>query len=241
MDPRVIAIPGFSEPVSCWSHLLGAAVVLVASRWLFARARRADALWTAVVYVIGLLFMLSMSGVYHLLEPGGTPRMVLRRLDHAAIWIQIAGTFTPIHYVLCRGAWRWGFLGLIWVLAITGLTLKTVFFASMPQALGLSLYIGMGWLGAASAWHLTRERGWRYARPLLAGGLWYTVGAVLEGIGWPTLIDGVIEAHELFHLAVLAGAFVHWRFIQTRVFAPPVGSGGPGGLAPPSGAAPASA
>ncbi len=221
MTPRIIPIPGFSEPISCWTHLLGAGVVAIAMWWLFARARRVRALWPVVIYVTGLLFMLSMSGVYHLLEPGRTPRAVLQRLDHAAIWVQIAGTFTPIHAVLCRGRWRWGFLTLIWTLAITGLTLKTVFFTDMSAWLGTSLYIGIGWLGAASAWHLVQIRGRRFARPLIAGGLWYTGGAVLEAIGWPTLIPGVLEAHELFHLAVLAGAFVHWRFIWRDVLAEP--------------------
>ncbi|MEZ4268536.1 MAG: hemolysin III family protein [Myxococcota bacterium] len=223
MDPRIIAIPGFSEPVSCWTHLLGAGVVAVAMWWPLARARRAGFLWPVVAYVAGLLFMLSMSGVYHLLEPGRTPRAVLQRLDHAAIWVQIAGTFTPIHAILCRGWWRAGFLTLIWVLAITGLTLKTVFFTEMSAWLGTGLYVGMGWLGAASAWHLVQIRGARFARPLLVGGVWYTAGAVLEAIAWPTVISGVIEAHELFHVAVLVGAFIHWRFIYRDVLlAPPL-------------------
>lgn len=221
MDPRIIAIPGFSEPISCWTHLLGAGIVAIAMWWLFARARRVGALGPVLIYVFGLLFMLSMSGVYHLLEPGRTPRAVLQRLDHAAIWVQIAGTFTPIHAVLSRGWWRGGFLALIWALAITGLTLKTVFFAEMSAWLGTLLYIGIGWLGAASAWHLVQIRGRRFARPLIVGGVWYTAGAVLEAIAWPTLIPGVLEAHELFHVAVLAGAYVHWRFIYRDVLAAP--------------------
>lgn len=225
MDLRIIGIPGFSEPVSCWTHLLGAGVVAVASWRLLARARHAGVLWTVAVYVFGLLFMLSMSGVYHLLEPGRAPRAVLQRLDHAAIWVQIAGTFTPIHVVLCRGRWRGGFLALVWGLAVTGLTLKTVFFADMSPWLGTSLYIGMGWLGAVSAWHLVRLYGQRFARPLMVGGLWYTGGAILEAVGWPTPIPGVIEAHELFHVAVLVGAAVHWRLISRDVLAATVAPG----------------
>ncbi|MGM0576118.1 MAG: PAQR family membrane homeostasis protein TrhA [Myxococcota bacterium] len=204
--------------MSCWTHLLGAAVALVASYWLFRPARgRPGAIAALSVYLFGVLFMFSMSGVYHLLEPGGAPRAVLRRLDHAGIWVQIAGTFTPIHALRARGFWRWGFLTLIWICAITGLTLRTVFFGSLPEGAALALYLGMGWLGVASAVHFGRRHGWDFVRPFMMGGVLYTVGAVLEFARWPTLIPGVIGPHELFHLFVIAGVFVHWRFIQQRV------------------------
>ena len=92
-----------------------------------------------VVFAFSCVLLLSISGVYHLLSPGGSGRYVLHRLDHAAIFILIAGSFTPVHAILFRGPWRWGMLAGVWTMAITGLTLKTVYFTSIPEWFGLLL------------------------------------------------------------------------------------------------------
>jgi channel protein (hemolysin III family) len=151
--------------------------------------------------------------VYHLLDPQGTPRMVLQVLDHAAIFMLIACSFTPIHAILFRGVGRWGMLALIWTFGIVAISLKTVFFASMPQALGLSLYLGMGWIGLGSGIALLRRFPFPLIEPILWGGVAYSIGAVLEFLRWPVLIPGVVQWHEVFHLAVLIGLAFHWSFV----------------------------
>jgi len=103
------------------------------------------------VFALSSVLLLSLSGVYHLLAPGTAGRQVLQRLDHAAIFVLIAGSFTPVHAILFRGAWRWAMLAGIWAAAITGLVLKTVFFATLPEWLGLLMYLGLGWMGVISA------------------------------------------------------------------------------------------
>lgn len=216
-DPTypVIAIPGFADPVSCWTHLLGAAVALgvgtvMVTRYPGPRLYRAG----LITFVFATVFMFSMSGVYHLLGPGGTPRYVLQHLDHAAIWVMIAGTFTPIHLMLFRGWARWGMLAFIWTAAINGIVIKTVFFDDFPEWLGLALYLGLGWMGCLSAWMLWRRYGWSTVRFLVWGGVAYSVGAVLEFLRPPFLIPGVVGPHELFHLAVIAGVLCHWRCVR---------------------------
>ena len=230
----IIAIPGFSEPVACWTHLLAAGIFAIAAFFLLRRGRGHTGRMIALsVYVFGVLFVLSMSGTFHLLEPGRTPHEVLLRLDHAAIWWQIAGTYTPIHAIMFRGPWRWLFLTLVWVFAIAGLTLKTIFFHDVPEWASLGGYLGLGWLGGVSMVQMTRRFGFEFTKPILAGGLWFTVGAVLEFVRWPELIPGVIGPHELFHLAVIAGIAVHWRYIFYDVLGtvvdPPQDAGDPGG------------
>src|SRR5262249_33751051 len=158
--------------------------------------------------------LLSMSGVYHLLSPGGAGRVVLRRLDHGAIFVLIAGTFTPLHVILFRGWWRFGPLLLIWAAAITGVTLKSIFFDEMAEGVGLLCYRGRGWRGGASGFGLCPAHGLPFIRPLLWGGLAYSAGGVLEFLGWPVLIPGVLGPHELFHVGVLAGAGLHWKFVS---------------------------
>ena len=211
---NIIPVPGFSEPFSCWSHLLAATVAAVGIYFLSRRGKGSKGrLFSLGVFSFSLIFLFSMSGVYHLLEPGGVPRAVFQRLDHAAIWVLIAGTFTPIHAILFRGLWRWGILLLVWVIAITGLVLEVVFFSEIPEWLTLSFYLGLGWIGVFSGWKFRRSFGDSSSRYLLWGGLLYSFGAVLEFLRWPVLISGVVGPHEVFHLFVVAGAATHWYFV----------------------------
>ncbi len=137
----------------------------------------------------------------------------MQRLDHAGIWTMIAGTFTPIHWILFRARWRWLFLISLWTIAITGLVLKTVYFYDIPEWLGLSFYLGLGWLGVISFIKIHQIYGKENSKFLLLGGLAYTVGALSENLRWPFLIEGVFGPHEIFHICVLLGAYFHWKFI----------------------------
>ena len=212
---NVIAIPGFSDPFSSISHLLGVLVALYFSVNLirYTGGYRSSVI-AVVVFVFSVVFLLSMSGVFHLLDHESLGRAVLQRLDHAGIFALIAGTFTPIHCILFRGFWRWGFLILIWVLAITGITFKTIFFNELAEWLGLMFYLSLGWLGVLSAYLTHRLHGYTIIKPLFYGGLAYTAGATLEFLQWPIVILGVIGPHELFHIAVLAGIYWHWKFVK---------------------------
>lgn len=211
---RVLSIAGFSDPVSSLTHLAGALVFSVLGIVLLRRGRGERGRMAALsVFAFTCVLLLSVSGVYHLLAPGTAGREVLKRLDHAAIFLLIAGSFTPVHAILFRGAWRWGMLAGIWGAAIAGLILKTVFFATMPEWLGLAMYLGLGWLGVISALALARQYGWRSIQSILWGALAYTAGALIEFLRWPVLLAGIAGPHEIFHLAVLAGISCHWAFI----------------------------
>jgi len=209
------SIPGFSEPFSSISHLLGALVFFVYGVKLIYMARSHLAWAVAVgVFVLSGVFLLSMSGVFHLLDVEGVGRAVLQRLDHAGIFALIAGTFTPAHVILFTGVWRWGFLIVIWSLAIAGITLKSIFFNELAEWVGLMAYLGLGWLGMLSAYMTHRLHGLAILKPLLYGALAYTVGASLEFSRTPVVVAGVIGPHELFHVAVLLGLAWHWIFIR---------------------------
>lgn len=208
------SIPGFAEPVSSLSHLLSAGIFAVMGFFLLRRGRgSAGRLFALGIFVFSCVFLLSMSGVYHLLTPGGGGHQVLQRLDHAAIFALIAGSFTPVHSILFTGWGRWGVLLLIWVLATTGITLKVIFFDDIPEWLGLISYLGLGWIGLASGITLWRRYGTGLVRPLVYSGLSYTFGGLLEFLRMPVLIPGVIGPHELLHFGVLAGIGFHFRFL----------------------------
>jgi channel protein (hemolysin III family) len=102
---------------------------------------------------------------------------------------------------------------LIWAGAITGITLKTIFFEDFAEWLGLSFYLTLGWVGIFGAVLLARRYGFAFIRPLVLGGLAYSLGGIMEFRGWLIIIPGWVHPHELFHVAVLFGALFHWRFI----------------------------
>lgn len=210
----MLSIPGFSDPVSSLTHLAAAVVFAILGAFLIARGRgEARRVISLVVFAFSCVLLLSLSGVYHLLSPGTAGRSVLLRLDHAAIFVLIAGSFTPVHVILLRERWQRYLLVGIWGAAIAGLTLKTVYFDTTPLWLGLLMYLGLGWLGLISTVALARRFGVRFVLPLVWGALAYTIGALAEFLGWPVLVAGVIGPHEVFHLAVLAGISFHWAFI----------------------------
>jgi len=170
---------------------------------------------TAVlIFVFGVVLLLTMSGVFHLLTPGTTGRAVLKRLDHASIFILIAATFTPVHFIQFRGLLRWGVLAFIWCAAITGITLKSIYFNDFPEWVSLSLYLGLGWVGALSGYFLYRRFGLAHIQLILWGALAYSVGAVMEFLRFPVLVPNVIGPHELFHIMVLIGIASHWIHIH---------------------------
>lgn len=174
------------------------------------------------IYVMGVVFALSASGVFHLLEHDTPARELLQKLDHAGIFFLIAASYTPIHVIEFAGFWRWGILAIVWSAALAGILLKLFFFAAIPEWVSLALYLSLGWAGLVSATLLYRAVGLTPLRPLIGGAIAYTVGATLEFAEVPRLYAGVFGPHELFHLLVLLGVALHWIYIRRIVVAAPI-------------------
>jgi channel protein (hemolysin III family) len=214
--PQVVSIAGFADPFSSLSHLIGAGMFAIFSVFLLRRGR-GDTLRMAslAIFCCGTVFLLAVSGINHWIGRTGTAHVVVQRLDHAAIFFLIACSFTPIHVILFHGRERWIILTLVWAIAFLGITFKSIYFDSIPARLGTAMYIGMGWIGLASWLLLVRHYSYDFARPLMWGGLAYTIGGVLDSLRWPVLVSGVIQWHEIFHIAVLIGLGCHWAFIYS--------------------------
>jgi channel protein (hemolysin III family) len=205
---------GFSDPFSSWSHLFAAALALVGAGALLDRGRgNAARLFSLSVFSFSLVFLFSMSGVFHLLTRDSISRGVLQRLDHAGIWVLIAGTFTPIHTILFRGPRRWLVLLSVWAVAVTGLVLEVVFFHDFPESLLFLLFLGLGWVGALTGHYFRKFYGDSSIRFLIGGGAFYSLGALVDFLRWPVLIPEIVGPHEIFHIFVIAGAISHWLFI----------------------------
>lgn len=203
------AIPGFAEPVASWLHLLAAVIALALTVPLIRAGRTQAARLGIGVFSVGAVLLFAMSGTYHLLPMQTTARAVLLRLDYAAIWVMIAGTITALQMTSVTGVWRWVMTGVTWAAAITGLVLKTVYFEELSEGASLALYLSLGWLGSVAFWRLVKLQGFDLAKPILLGGVVYTLGALVDFVAPPHLIPGVVGPHEIFHVAVVAGAALH--------------------------------
>ncbi len=167
-----------------------------------------------MAFIVGATLLFLMSGIYHTLDHGPT-REIVQRLDHAAIWVLIVGTFTPVMVVLTRGRMRRVVIISAWTVAMSCALLKTLFFTQIPEWIGLAFYIGFAWMGASYFVRMFRRAGLVTVGLMLGGGVSYTLGAVLEFARAPLLIPNVLGPHELFHLTIVLGVVLHWLSLHT--------------------------
>ena len=187
------------------THALGgllAAIALVLLVRYAAIAHDALRLVAMSIYGASLVLLYFSSACYHLVK---TPRIkrVLKILDHASIYLLIAGTYTPILLVSMRGGWGWSLFGVVWAMAIAGALLK-LFFVDRFEALSTSMYVVMGWLVVIGIKPLLASIPSHGIYWLVAGGLSYT-----GGVGF-FLWDRLPFNHAIWHLFVIAGSVCHF-------------------------------
>ncbi|MFN8588860.1 MAG: hemolysin III family protein [Candidatus Eisenbacteria bacterium] len=192
------------------SHGVGLLATLVALPFLVAHVlpRGAFAVTGAAVFATTLALLYLASTLYHAI-PNPRAKRVLRVLDHAAIYLLIAGTYTPFTIGVLRGPWGWSLFGVLWTLAIAGIVLKSAAGFRWPK-LSVALYLAMGWMVVIAAKPLVERMEPAGIAWLLAGGLAYTAGVV------PYVLPRVKYAHFVWHLAVMAGTACHfvavWKY-----------------------------
>jgi channel protein (hemolysin III family) len=201
------------EPFSSLSHIVGACVFAVFAV-LLVRQGRGDRLRTISLAVMAYVSIqtLIISSIYHSLWPGPYRELMLR-VDVAGIFFVIAGSITPVHIILFSGPERWAPVVVAWITAIGGAILRISYFESLPSVAGIAIFLAFGWGAAVTAVVLWRRFGWKFIRYAVLAGLSYTVGAIMLLLHQPIIINGVIGPHELWHLAVLTGLGMHWRFV----------------------------
>lgn len=211
---------GFREPVSAWSHFAGLLLALAGTVLLWHRSGggRLDKRLSLLVFGLSLAFCYAASTLYHGVRLSGDRLESFDRLDHIGIFFLIAGSYTPLAWNLLAGRWRWGTLAVVWLITATASSLLVVS-GTFPPMVTTALYLAMGWGSIACYAELAKVVTHRALWPLVAGGLFYSVGAVLNLLRWPPLWPGVFGVHDLFHLFVLAGSLAHYRLIL-RVVVP---------------------
>lgn len=205
------AVPGpfgRAEVFNCVSHLVGAVLAAAGLVPLVVIAARGGDPWRiigVVVFGATLVSLYGASSAYHGLR--GRLRPIFQRLDHAAIYLLIAGTWTPVALVEMRDAWGLTLLGAVWALGAIGVTF--VFRrGSPPRWLPVGLGLVMGWLGVFALGPLSRALPTAGLVGILVGGLLYTLGAVFYALD-----HRLAFAHGLFHVLVLGGSIAHYAVV----------------------------
>lgn len=201
------------EPFSCYSHLIGALLGVAALILLVFRSGGDP--WRVVsfsIYGASLILLYAASSLYHWVESAPPQANWLRRIDHTAIFLLIAGTYTPVCLVSLRGKWGWSLFGVVWGLAIAGAIVK-LFFGELPRWVSTILYLGMGWLAVVAIEPMVKTFPAAGMLWLIAGGMAYTLGAITYGLRRPDPFPNVFGFHEIFHVMVLAGSALHFFFL----------------------------
>lgn len=198
----------FKEPVNSVTHLIGAVLALVATVLLLLVSDGSPrAIVSLAIFGISSVVLFTSSTLLHAVRAGPNVERWLRRLDHAAIFVLIAGSYTPIALIAMQpdfSGWGWTLFGVVWGIAIAGLVFKLLWIGA-PRWLSTALYLAMGWLVVIAIVPVARSLGLTNMTWLIIGGLFYTVGAVIYALKKPNLWPGVLGFHELWHLFVLAG------------------------------------
>jgi hemolysin III len=195
------------------THIVGSLLAIAGSAIAIhsALTRGSDNTAVAAVAIYGLMLIILYlsSTLYHSLR--GPAKSLFHVFDHCAIYLLIAGTYTPITLITLRGPWGWWLFGIVWTLAIAGV-LKDIFLAGRYRVISVVLYVLMGWLVIVAIKPL------RVAMPaqgivlLAAGGLVYTLGLVFFALS-----KHVVHTHGVWHLCVIGGSAFHYAAVMQYV------------------------
>ena len=194
------------ERFNGYSHLAGALLAVAGTAVLVVLAALRGDPWRIVsfsIYGATLCLLYLSSTLYHSLR--GRAKRVFRKLDHCAIYLIIAGTYTPFALVTLKGAWGWSIFGATWALAAAGIVQEVWLKARGTRLVSLAIYLSMGWLALVALGPLARALSWPGMAWLAAGGIAYTGGIVFY-----VYDERFRHWHGLWHLCVLAGSAAHF-------------------------------
>jgi hemolysin III len=214
VGPHAPSAPSPAEELAnTVTHGLGAVLFAAGAAILITLAALRGDAWVVVscsVFAACLVSFYTVSTLYHAFR-GPRVKRVFRRLDHAAIFLVIAGSYTPFLLVSLRGAWGWSLFGLVWTLAVLGIVFKSLWTGKLP-VLSTALYVVMGWCIVVAWRPLTAAVPPAGVAWLVAGGVIYSVGVVFYALDrrfrW---------AHPVWHLFVLAGSACHFLAVLLYV------------------------
>jgi hemolysin III len=171
-----------------------------------------------LVYGVGLTLLFTFSAIYNLRAWAPVRAAILRRIDHANIFVVIAATYTPIAFNMLSGSWRIVILGVVWGAALVGIG-SAAAGVDVGRGTRAGLYVGLGWIALAAWGQMSTALPWPAIGLLATGGVLYSAGAVIYARRWPDPWPRVFGYHEVFHLLTIAAAAAF--FLLVLVYALP--------------------
>jgi hemolysin III len=193
-------------------HLCAFVVFATLGAVLIATAPGARERVAGGVFGIALALTFGISALYHRVTWKPAARRVMRRLDHASIYLLIAGTYTPYGLLVLSGAWQFSVLGVVWIGAALAIAQRLIW-VDAPKWLAALAGISLGWVGVVAFPQIVSETGSAGTALVVAGGVLYTLGAVVYVLQRPNPAPAVFGYHEVFHLLTIAAAACHFAAI----------------------------
>ena len=208
------------EPVNGLTHLGGAIAALIGQIALLIVGWSGTAkIISLLVYGLSLIALFSTSTAYHLIKAKPAILQTLRKLDHSAIYLLIAGTYTPFCINAFTGFFRWGLLTIIWTVAMAGIVVKIVYVRA-PRWLNATVYVAMGWLCVSAVGQMPAVLPICTIAWLIVGGVVYTLGAIIYATKIFDFVPGKFGFHEVWHIFVIFGAVAHFISVMTLLVTP---------------------
>lgn len=201
------------EPINGFTHLAGAVLSFIGLLALVIKTTlnqpSALALTAVIVFGVSLILLYSASATYHLVVSNDKVISYLRRLDHAMIFVLIAGSYTPFCLIALNGPTGWVLFGIIFAAAVAGVSFKLIWF-NCPRWISTVIYVAMGWVSIFLIVPLYKSLSLQGVSLLVLGGIFYTIGALIYATKPSFLKFKSLGFHEIFHIFIMLGSLTHF-------------------------------
>lgn len=176
---------------------------------------------TMTIYGLSVIALYGTSSLYHAVKTTPEKELTLRKIDHMMIYVLIAGSYTPVFYYALDGAWRLVMLLAVWILAFIGIILK-IWFIQAPRYVSTAFYVTLGWIALVPIVQLIHKLPLGALIMMVAGGVMYTLGAIIYAAKIFRIPRLHLGFHEIFHIFIAAGTLIH--FIMILIYFVPISS-----------------
>lgn len=211
------------DPGSAITHFIAMMMAFFAAFPLVIKAfSEGTRVWVScLVFILSMILLYGASTIYHSFDKGDRINKILKKFDHAMIFVLIAGSYTPVCILVLGGRVGIGLLALVWSVAIVGIIFKMCW-VTCPKWLSSAMYIAMGWMCVLAFSPIMNNLEWKEFLWLLLGGIIYTVGGIIYAIRTPRVLafnnrHRMFGTHEIFHVFVMVGSMCHFIMLYNFI------------------------
>jgi hemolysin III len=201
------------EPINGFTHLAGAILSFIGLLALVIKTTLNNpstiALTAVIIFGLSMILLYAASATYHLVVSSDKVISFLRRLDHAMIFVLIAGSYTPFCLIALNGPTGWVLFGIIFASAVAGVCFKLIWF-NCPRWISTLIYVAMGWISIFLMAPLNKALSSQGLTLLVVGGIFYTIGALIYATKPKFLKSKYLGFHEIFHIFIMLGTLTHF-------------------------------